>query len=599
MMGTSILRFLLSVLVVSLLILIILLIKKVLKKHMSQQVHYKIWYFLFIPLITFIFPWNFLQVGEKLEYIKSLLSFNTNTTPKHKQLSAVQPSETVNNNLIHDFTLSVNKKTPDFFNHTFIVCWVIGMIFFLGVALYANYQISKMKKVATTIHDQKTNELLEACKKVVGVKRNIIVQESSLITSPITLGILQPYIFLPHKTLEEFSLKKLKYVFLHELSHHKRKDVFINYVMWAFQIIYWFNPLVWIALKRMRIDRELACDASVLNLLDESGYIEYGYTIIEYADKKHNYAFGQFSSGIGGTKQQIKQRIQNIANYTGDSKLMKWKDKLIYICLGIIVVLPSSFISATASSDDVYHFNEKNAIYENLSSYFDNYQGSFVLFDSANKQYRIYNREMSKQRVSPDSTYKIYSALFALESNVISPRRNKQIWDGTVYPIKEWNTNQNLSTALQNSVNWYFQHLDQKVGKKQLQSNFHKINYGNEDLSGGLDNYWIESSLKISPIEQVQLLYALGENRLGFKEENIHAVKKALFIDKKNQGQLYGKTGTGKVNGKNINGWFIGFVKKNNHSYYFAINIQNKNGHATGKKAAEIARRILKDQHIF
>ncbi len=130
MMGTNILRFLLSVLVVSLLILIILLIKKVLKKHISQQVHYKIWYFLFIPLITLIFPWNFLRVGEKLEYFKSLLSFNTNTTPKHKQLSTVQPSETVNNNLIHDFTLSVNKKTPDFFNHTFIVCWVIGMIFF-------------------------------------------------------------------------------------------------------------------------------------------------------------------------------------------------------------------------------------------------------------------------------------------------------------------------------------------------------------------------------------------------------------------------------------------------------------------------------------
>lgn len=286
-------------------------------------------------------------------------------------------------------------------------------------------------------------------------------------------------------------------------------------------------------LKRMRIDRELACDASVLNLLDESGYIEYGYTIIEYADKKHNYAFGQFSSGIGGTKQQIKQRIQNIANYTSDSKLMKWKDKLIYICLGILVVLPSSFISATASSDDVYHFNEKNAIYENLSSYFNNYQGSFVLFDSTNKQYLIYDREMSKQRVSPDSTYKIYSALFALESNVISPRRNEQIWDGTVYPIKEWNTNQNLSTALQNSVNWYFQHLDQEIGKKQLQSNFHKISYGNEDLSGGLDNYWIESSLKISPIEQVQLLYALGENRLGFKEENIHAVKKHYSLIRK------------------------------------------------------------------
>ena len=157
MMGTNILRFLLSVLVVSLLILIILLIKKVLKKtHMSQQVHYKIWYFLFIPLITLIFSMEFFTGWRKnWSILRVLLSFNTNTTPKHKQLSTVQPSETVNNNLIHDFTLSVNKKTPDFFNHTFIVCWVIGMIFFLGVALYANYQISKMKKGATTIHDQK------------------------------------------------------------------------------------------------------------------------------------------------------------------------------------------------------------------------------------------------------------------------------------------------------------------------------------------------------------------------------------------------------------------------------------------------------------
>ncbi|MGE6259912.1 BlaR1 family beta-lactam sensor/signal transducer [Heyndrickxia sporothermodurans] len=598
-MDTSLLRFLLSTLMVSLLVLMILLIKKVFNKHLSQQTHYKIWYFLFTPLITFFVPWDFFKFGEKFQYLKSLLSFKKDPTLDHDRLSGLDVSQSSNHDLLHDFSVSVNKSTPEFFNHLFIVFWVVGMVIFLGVAIYANYQIRKIKKSATTIKDHKVNEMLEICKEVVGVKRKIILQETSLITSPITFGILQPYVLIPKKTKEEFSLNQLKYVFLHELSHQKRKDVYVNYVMWLLQIIYWFNPLVWFALKRIRSDRELACDASVLNLLDESRYTEYGYTIIHFADKKYDRPYGQFSTGMGGTKKQLKQRIQSIANYSGDSPLLKWKGKVIYAILGILVLIFTSFTSALASSVDVYNFVEKNTLYEDLSSYFHGYNGSFVLYDATKDQYQIYNREMSEQRVSPNSTYKIYSGLFALESNVISPKNNQQIWDGTVYPFEKWNTNQNLSTALGSSVNWYFQRLDQEMGKKQLQSYFQKVKYGNEDLSGNLDNYWMESSLKISPIEQVQLLYALDENILGFKEENIHAVKKAILIDEQKQGQLYGKTGTGTINGKDVNGWFVGFVKKGSHTYYFAINIQNKNGKAGGKKAANIARQILHQKQIF
>lgn len=595
----DVIRFLLSTIVVSLLILTILLIKKVYNKHLSQQTHYKIWYFLFAPLITFMIPWDFLRFGEILQYMKSVLFIKKDPTGEHGSFNGSDISQTPSHDLLHDFSVSVNRTTPEFFHHFFLVIWVIGMIFFIGVAIYANYQIRQIKKSATTINDQKINELLEVCKEIVGVKRKVILQETSFITSPITLGLWKPYIFLPKKSQEEFSLSKLKYVFLHELSHQKSKDVFVNYLMWLLQIIYWFNPLVWFAVKKMRIDRELACDASVLNLLDESGYTEYGYTIIHFADKKYNRAYKQFSTGMGGTKEQLKQRIQSIATYTRESQLLKWKGKVIYALLAIFVLFFTSLTSAIASSDDVYHFNEKNAIYEDLSAYFNGYNGSFVLYDATKKQYQIYNREMSEQRVSPDSTYKIYSALFALETNAISTKRNEQIWDGTVYPFKEWNTNQNLSTAMEHSVNWYFQHLDQRVGKKKLQNYFHKLKYGNENLSGNLDQYWMESSLKISPIEQVQLLQALEEDRLDFKDENIRAVNHAIFIDEQKHAQLYGKTGTGTINGKEVNGWFIGFVKKDNHSYYFAINIQNKTGKANGKNAANIARQILHHKNIF
>ncbi|WP_144462742.1 BlaR1 family beta-lactam sensor/signal transducer [Siminovitchia fortis] len=598
-MDTFILRFFLSTIVVSSLVLTILLTKKIFYGHMSKKTHYKMWYFLFIPFITSFLPGDFFRIGEIYQHIKGLFFVHNGTAYKGERISGSDVYQAPNTDLLHDFTVSVNNSTPDFIHRALLGAWIIGMVLFIGVAIHANYQLHQLKKSAATIKNQKINEMLEECKEVVGVKKKIKLRETPLITSPVTLGILHPYILLPKNTRETFSLNELKYVFLHELSHQKNKDVFVNYAMWVLQIIYWFNPLVWYAFKRMRIDRELACDASVLHFLDESRHIEYGFTIIRFAEKKYSQAYGQFASGMGGTKEQIKQRIQSIAGYSRDSLLLKWKSKGICAALGIFVLCLSPLTTAIAVSNDVYHFSGKNTVYEDLSSYFNGYSGSFVLYDAATKNYQIYNREMSEQRISPNSTYKIYSALFALEENVISVKNNEQHWDGTVYPFEEWNKNHDLSTALGSSVNWYFQNLDQEIGKKQLQYYFHKIKYGNENLSGKLDSYWMESSLKISPIEQVQLLTAFGENSFGFKEENVRAVKNAIFIDEQKNGQLYGKTGTGMVNGKNVNGWFVGFVKHDDNTYYFAINIQSEKGDANGSKAADIATQILHGKHIY
>lgn len=598
-MDTLLLRILVSTIVVSLLIFIIQLIKKLLNNHMTVKAHYHIWFLLSIPMLAAFLPWNYSRLGEATQYIKSLLFFHRDAPSKSERMNGVDVSQAPNTDILHDFAVSVNKSTPDFVYQGFFTVWVMGMVLFGGVAVYSTYQIYQMKKSAVVVHNQKLNKLLEECKKMVGMKRNIRLKETSLISSPITFGIFQPYIFLPSKTREEISLNELKYVFLHELHHHKSKDLFVNYIMWMFQIIYWFNPVVWFASKRIRMDRELACDASVLHLLDESGYIEYGYTLIRFADKKYDRTLKQIAPGIGGTKRQIKQRIQCIASFSRDSLLLKWKSKVICTVLGMVVLFLAPMTTVIASPDGVYQFSGKNAVYEDLSSYFKGYRGSFVLFDPSKDQYQIYNREMSEQRISPDSTYKIYSALFALESNVISVNNNKQVWDGEIYPFPEWNQNQNLATALSRSVNWYFQNTDREVGRKPLQDYFHKIRYGNEDLSGNLDSYWMESSLKISPIEQVQLLYQLDENRWGFKAENIKSVKKAILIDVQKNGRLYGKTGTGMVNGKNVNGWFIGFVEKSDNRFYFAINIQNKDGQAQGSKAAEIAKQILHHKKIY
>ncbi|MDK8640736.1 BlaR1 family beta-lactam sensor/signal transducer [Niallia taxi] len=593
-------QLLLNTIALSLLVFIILLLKKALTNHMSVKTHYKIWFFLFVPLFVSIFPWNYLGLGEGIQYIKNLLTYTGNTSPQSAYKSGgLTESNNTNTDLIRDFSVSVHNSTPEYVSQLVFAVWIIGMVLCLVILIYSNYQLNKLKKSAVTIKNNKINVLLEECKEVVGMKRNIILKETPLITTPITFGIFKPYILVPSNIQAVFTLKEIKYVLLHELTHHKNKDMLVNYVMWILQIVYWFNPLLWYSLKRIRIDRELACDDSVLNLLDESGYIEYGHTIIRFAHKKQEKPFELFASGIGGTKQQIKQRIQSIANFSKASSLLKWKSNIICMLLGILVLVITPLTTVIAASNAVFHFDGNNTTYEDLDTYFKGYKGSFVLYDAANNHFQIYNRKLSEQRVSPDSTYKIYSGLFALESNIVSINNSEQKWNGKSNPFKEWDKDHNLTSAMRNSVNWYFQNLDQEVGDKHLQAYFNKVNYGNKDMSGGLDTYWMESSLKISPIEQVILLHELSENKFGFKTENVEAIKEAMLIDDQKDKRLYGKTGTGTINGKNINGWFVGFVKKGEHSYYFAINIQNQGTEASGSKAMEIAKQILKDKNIY
>lgn len=599
-MDTFILRLLASTVAISLLILSIFLMKKVFSKHLSSQTHYKIWYFLFMPFIGFIFPWNTLHLGENIpKFIDSIFWKDNDTSSGEIGSGNVGAPSQIKTNLLHDFTVSIDKTSLDILYNAFFVIWLIGIVLFTGIIIYSFFQINRLKKASTAIKNKQINEMLESCMEKVGVTKNIKLRETSLFNSPITLGFFRPYIIIPKETRQTFTVNELKYIFLHELSHQKNKDILVNYAMWIVKIIYWFNPLVWSAFNKIRIDRELACDTSVLNLLNEKGHIEYGHIIIRFADKNYAKSYKQLAPGIGGTKQQIKQRILSIVNYSKESQHLKWKSKVICSILGIIVLLLTPITAVVGGSDDIYHFNEKNVVYEELSTYFDGFDGSFVLYDSSNEQYQIHSRKMSQQRVSPDSTYKIYSALFALESNVITPHSNGKDWNDVIYPYKEWNKDQNLSTAISHSVNWYFKSIDQELGKEQLQYYFDKINYGNKNLTAGLDNYWMESSLKISPIEQVKVLSELGENKYDFKDSNIDAIKEALLIDRQADGELYGKTGTGAINGKDVNGWFIGFVTKSDRTYYFAANIQNKNGRATGSMAAEIAIRILHDKNIY
>lgn len=348
----------------------------------------------------------------------------------------------------------------------------------------------------------------------------------------------------------------------------------------------------------MRSDREIACDSSVLRMLDKDAYQDYGFALINFAEKLSHTAF-PFSAGLGGSIKQIKRRILNIAVYRKPSALKMAKNTAVYCLTAALLAGLVPALLSRAAEDNHYEWNGtgRNISSIDVSEYFNGYEGSFVLYDLTSDQWSIYNEDLASVRVSPDSTYKIYDALFALEEGIITPDASLLAWDETVYPFKAWNQDQTLSSALSASVNWYFQELDRQMGTEAIRSHIREIGYGNEDISGGPDSYWLESSLKISPVEQVELLTDTYRNTFDFAPKNIQAVKDSLRLDASPSGTLYGKTGTGQVDGENVNGWFVGFTETADNTYFFAVNIHAESN-ASGSKAAEIALDVLDEMNI-
>ncbi|WP_068774877.1 penicillin-binding transpeptidase domain-containing protein [Paenibacillus sp. FJAT-26967] len=248
--------------------------------------------------------------------------------------------------------------------------------------------------------------------------------------------------------------------------------------------------------------------------------------------------------------------------------------------------------------------NEKEPVYlyEDLSEYFKGYSGTFLLLDIKKNRYTIYNEEQSEKAVSPASTFKIPHALIGLETGVLHNANTTFRWDGTVYPFVNWNEDQTLATSISRSVIWYFQRVAEQVGVKKEQYYLDAIQYGNRDISGGLTEFWLQSSLTISPREQLEFLKKFYSYKLPFAKCNIDAVKQMIILDKNKKAVLSGKTGTGwadnVINGTPVNGWFIGYVEKNHNVYLFVTNIQ-ASGQASSSKAKEITLKILADKKIY
>ena len=500
---------------------------------------------------------------------------------------------------MNDFSISVSRSTPDAIGLILFILWGIGIFIMIVLIVKSVLRFNNIRNSALPLQNPSVRRLYHGCLDEMHITKSIPVYSTAFLKSPVIVGLFKPGIYLPIHLISDYNANDIKYMLMHELEHYKCKDALANYFMNIIGVLYWFNPLVWYSLKEMKNDREVACDTSVLKLLDEDDYEGYGNTLINFVEKVSLTPF-PFETGISGSMKQMQKRIMNIANYHPASFSKNLHSALIYIMIALFLSGTAPLLSIQAAENNRYYFNENNRTitYIDLSDAFEEYNGSFVFYDATEDSWQIYNKEYATARISPASTFKIYSALFSLETGIITPEQSLIPWDGQNYMYDLWNADQTLESAMQNSVTWYFQALDQQTNLSSIKKYVQEIGYGNQIVEGDASSYWINSSLKISPIEQVEMLKKLYYNQFGFSSENIKAVKDSICLYSADDGTLSGKTGTEEVNGHNASGWFIGYIEKDSHTYFFATNIQSEKL-ASGPLATELTFSILSDLELW
>ena len=597
-MANFMIRFLICNIFISGIIGILLIAKRIFKNNLSSRMQYNLW-FLLLGLLTVPFiPFRLIGFPQIFSWLGSLRSSPASGTTTAMG-EAVEIHPTGNTDWMNDFALSVNSETPSIAGYILFGIWIVGIFAMIILVIKSSLRLRTLEKSALPLQNQKVRRLYHRCLEEMGIHRDIPVYSTAFLKSPIIVGLLKPCIYLPIHLISDYDESDMRYMLLHELQHYKHHDAIANYLMNLAGVVYWFNPLVWYALKEMRNDREVACDTSVLKMLEENAYEDYGNTLINFAEKVSLTPF-PFAAGLGGNMKQMKRRIINIASYEKPTFMKRLKGMTAFILTAALLLGLAPILSTYAA--DVSHYqweiSSENISYVDFSSYFGEYEGSFVLYDLENDSWSIHDMDHATLRVAPDSTYKIYDALFGLEEGVITPEDSFIAWNGESYPFEAWNTDQTLQSAMASSVNWYFQSVDEQLGTAFVYDYIKEIGYGNENMSGDFSTYWMESSLEISPVEQVELLIKLQNNSFDFSHENINAVKDAICLSSSDAGTFYGKTGTGRVDGQDVNGWFIGYIETADNTYFFATNI-GADSNATGSNATEITMSILSDMNIW
>lgn len=227
-----------------------------------------------------------------------------------------------------------------------------------------------------------------------------------------------------------------------------------------------------------------------------------------------------------------------------------------------------------------------------------NVEGSTTIYDYKEKKWIFTDSVDAYRETLPASTFKIINSLIALETKTVKDENEILFWDqkdkkffGKSMAV--WNKDTDLKNAYKNSTIWFYVEIAKRVGRKKYKKYLKETNYGNSNLDTKGVDFWNYGEFGVSPVNQIEFLIKLYENKLPFSLKNIEKVKNIMISEGNSAITYHDKTGWTRKNGKDI-GWHVGYAETPDNTYFFATRL-TENVYPENRDFSKCRSKITKD----
>lgn len=196
-----------------------------------------------------------------------------------------------------------------------LAVWGLGFLFLLARWLWQNARALDQLRTSQEITESCLLELFQYCRASAKVSRRIKLLNVDGIGAPALYGAFRLKLLLPSSLWGKLASSELQHIMLHELAHVKRWDSLVNAVLAIVRMVHWFNPLVWLAFRRLALEREMACDEMAMGWLKKGESKAYGETILKLLESVPLRRPTFTTVGILEDYRQLTNRMRAIAGF--------------------------------------------------------------------------------------------------------------------------------------------------------------------------------------------------------------------------------------------------------------------------------------------
>ena len=223
------------------------------------------------------------------------------------------------------------------------------------------------------------------------------------------------------------------------------------------------------------------------------------------------------------------------------------------------------------------------------------------------------NEALANTRLSPCSTFKIPLTLMALEEGLVTnPDQLLDVSTRTWSPqpwwtremLDSWNRPHSLRSAFHASAIWFFRLLALQLGPERMAAYLRRFDYGNRDISFGIDNFWNagDRGIRISPKEQWHFLSRVAHGGLALRRSSLKTALEVFVTERQGETLLRAKTGLGwrgPSQDSPVTGWYVGWVEGPDGVLPFASLSLGAGVDEMRRPRIDNARRLLRERGAF